>query len=315
MSCALTGTSALRPRRTIDAQLEAFRRRAGARWVTWMEVGRGRDGLRSGQIRSTQDVVPPAGRPVRPTEASATCPSRSATASFERLPHEELTAWSEWLDPSPKTTLRSVELVRAAVVSPPHVLGWLVLALPRAAEPAALRRLRSSARELVDHLRQEAALPDLVPVDTQYLVLAQGRVQFSTPTCHRLIGRQDVGRLLAGCGRDPVMHLDRADVEFVPMHGPAEDAWMGCVHPLRPVALSPAHVLTQAQKRVAERAARGETLLEIADRLGIQHETARCHLREAYRRLSVSNRVELSTAIGTQPQTPAPKPSRYAVNA
>ena len=55
--------------------------------------------------------------------------------------------------------------------------------------------------------------------------------------------------------------------------------------------------LSPAQREVANFAASGATIPEIAVALGRAPETVRTHLREAYTRLGVSNRVELARAL------------------
>ena len=52
-----------------------------------------------------------------------------------------------------------------------------------------------------------------------------------------------------------------------------------------------------AQRETVKYAAAGATLSEIAQALGRKPETVRTHLREAYRRLGVSSRLELARAL------------------
>lgn len=56
-------------------------------------------------------------------------------------------------------------------------------------------------------------------------------------------------------------------------------------------------ILSRAQAMVARRAAEGITIREIARALRRSPDTVRSHLREAYRRLHVANRVELARAL------------------
>ncbi len=58
-----------------------------------------------------------------------------------------------------------------------------------------------------------------------------------------------------------------------------------------------AYRLTRRQREVAELAATGATIEEIARHLGISPHTVRQHLRDAYRLLDVGNRVELARAL------------------
>lgn len=63
-------------------------------------------------------------------------------------------------------------------------------------------------------------------------------------------------------------------------------------------------VLSPRQYEVAEYAAAGATASEISELLQISVHTVRQHLKEAYRRLQVGNRVELSHALENQRQPP-----------
>lgn len=74
----------------------------------------------------------------------------------------------------------------------------------------------------------------------------------------------------------------------------------GSVSPL-PASAS---ALSPAQHRVAELAAAGATVAEVAESLGMACGTVRTHLGRVYERLSVSTRLELARALGA-PFTPA----------
>jgi DNA-binding CsgD family transcriptional regulator len=60
-----------------------------------------------------------------------------------------------------------------------------------------------------------------------------------------------------------------------------------------------AGALTAAERRVAERAATGQTNRAIAEALFVTTKTVELHLRNAYRKLGVSSRGELAGALGT----------------
>lgn len=65
-----------------------------------------------------------------------------------------------------------------------------------------------------------------------------------------------------------------------------------------PADTSPARqALSARQWEVCEYAAAGATVPEIARTTGLSPETVRTHLRTAYRRLGVANRVELANAL------------------
>ena len=86
----------------------------------------------------------------------------------------------------------------------------------------------------------------------------------------------------------------------------------GCVATVYEMQNGDSHakqVLSPRQYEIAEYAAAGATASEISGLLEISVHTVRQHLKEAYRRLQVGNRVELSHALETRAQAePAPVP-------
>lgn len=67
--------------------------------------------------------------------------------------------------------------------------------------------------------------------------------------------------------------------------------------PLRTGRTGSEKLLSNTQIQVARRAADGATLREIARTMGRSPDTVRSHLREVYRRLDVSSRLELARAL------------------
>jgi DNA-binding CsgD family transcriptional regulator len=63
------------------------------------------------------------------------------------------------------------------------------------------------------------------------------------------------------------------------------------------VATELLHLLTPAQRAIALRTARGESLPRIAKALGISYATARVHLRDVYRRVGVHDRADLRARL------------------
>jgi DNA-binding NarL/FixJ family response regulator len=72
----------------------------------------------------------------------------------------------------------------------------------------------------------------------------------------------------------------------------------------RTVALTGPDALTPAERRVAERAAAGQTNRAIAQALFVTTKTVELHLRNAYRKLGVRSRGELHRTLDTAPSTP-----------
>jgi DNA-binding CsgD family transcriptional regulator len=71
----------------------------------------------------------------------------------------------------------------------------------------------------------------------------------------------------------------------------------------RTTALSGPAALTPAERRVAERAAAGQSNRTIAEALFVTTKTVELHLRNAYRKLRVSSRRDLPRALDDAPQT------------
>lgn len=81
----------------------------------------------------------------------------------------------------------------------------------------------------------------------------------------------------------------------------------GCVATVYEMQKGDSHakqLLSPRQYEIAEYAAAGATASEISRILEISVHTVRQHLKEAYRRLQVGNRVELSHALEARAQTP-----------
>jgi DNA-binding CsgD family transcriptional regulator len=70
----------------------------------------------------------------------------------------------------------------------------------------------------------------------------------------------------------------------------------------RTTALTGPDALTPAERRVAERAAAGQTNRVIAEALFVTTKTVELHLRNAYRKLGVRSRGELDGALDTSPE-------------
>lgn len=71
------------------------------------------------------------------------------------------------------------------------------------------------------------------------------------------------------------------------------------VRPAPPLAALIGHQLSPRLREAAEYASAGATAREIATAMGISHETVRGYLKDVYRVLGVSNRVELARSLGT----------------
>jgi DNA-binding CsgD family transcriptional regulator len=74
----------------------------------------------------------------------------------------------------------------------------------------------------------------------------------------------------------------------------ADHAVLVTCQPLKAPRVSAFSMLSPSQRVVAAYAARGETLQDIAGRLGRSAETVKSHLRQVYLRLEISSRAELA---------------------
>ena len=86
----------------------------------------------------------------------------------------------------------------------------------------------------------------------------------------------------------PPVHL-----RFVPLENDDGDRTLVTVVPTRPELAEALELLTPAQQIVAEFAAAGATVAEIATAIDRSPETVRTHVKEIYRRLSICTRLEL----------------------
>ena len=70
----------------------------------------------------------------------------------------------------------------------------------------------------------------------------------------------------------------------------------------RRIALSGVESLTPSERRVAEFAASGPTNREIAQALFVTQRTIEVHLTSIYRKLGISSRSQLATALADSPR-------------
>ncbi len=120
----------------------------------------------------------------------------------------------------------------------------------------------------------------------------------------------DRGQVLFGCAQTAAWRAEVEDAVLEPglhcgvrvearsMEGPSGRAWLLAVGSPPPLARAADASLSDTQRKVADYAAAGATVPEIARSLSSSGETVRTHLREVYRRLGVSCRVELVRALG-----------------
>lgn len=179
--------------------------------------------------------------------------------------------------------------VRVRVVaSERRVFGLVVL--------IGARRLRAKERPLVELDR--AVLRIRAWVET---------TEARAPA-HLVVGER--GQVLFGCREAEVWRAEVDDgvlerglrcgvqVDEERIHGPGGEARLLVLGPPPPLARAADASLSETQRRVADYAAAGATIPEIARSLSSSEQTVRTHMREVYRRLGISCRVELVRALG-----------------
>lgn len=91
--------------------------------------------------------------------------------------------------------------------------------------------------------------------------------------------------------------LDRSQVHSIRLNGAQDVLYLASVVPLQAPRMKPAAMLTPRQREVAEYAAVGATVHEIAETLDISANTIKHHLKNIYDRLGIGSRVELARLI------------------
>lgn len=166
----------------------------------------------------------------------------------------------------------------------------------------ALERLIDPVRALVAGAsRFESEQPGVTP--PCYAILdADGRCEHATETACALLDRERL-QVLAGLVRgldagsvaaSPTVFWGGVELRVVRLDGEDGVRYLAVIDRAAVPRLSVLHRMTPRQRAVAEYAAAGATLDEIARALGIGRETAKSHLERVYRVLEVASRAELA---------------------
>lgn len=190
-----------------------------------------------------------------------------------------------------------------------RVIAWLgALATKENAFDARLVRRaeailpRLSARlRVADRMRRECT-PSL-PGD--FVATCDGAIEQASSLGRAWLALPDIAAALspllklADASRDEahVFHLGGATLRLVRTDGASGARYLGHLDPVTPLTCPPVSTLTDAQLGVARYAASGATVNEIGRTLGIAAGTVRVHLRAAYERLGVANRIELAREL------------------
>jgi DNA-binding CsgD family transcriptional regulator len=152
------------------------------------------------------------------------------------------------------------------------------------------------------HCLARRGLPD----ETAHLLLrAGGEVEYASRGADVWLKRPGIQRALSrrvrelDRRREPRLSapLEAAEAQVVRLRTSEGIRYLVCLKPSQLIRRAADTLLTPAQLRVAQLAAVGATVSEIAQELNRSAETVRSHLAQVYRRLRTSNRVELARAL------------------
>jgi DNA-binding CsgD family transcriptional regulator len=164
----------------------------------------------------------------------------------------------------------------------PRIRGLSLRVLAATREPRQRPAILTEAVELLqvsgDQLELARTLTDLSHVYQEL-----GDDNRARMTVHRAT------HLARGCGAEPMLHRALRFDRAVVCEQPASD--------VAPSAVSGSGMLSDAERRVAALAAVGNTNREIAGKLFITVSTVEQHLTSTYRKLNVSRRIDLPTAL------------------
>lgn len=165
-----------------------------------------------------------------------------------------------------------------------------------------LRRVSASIRSALVHA--EALSNAASPQEACDLVLdTQGRVELASVSAAPILEHPEREPMLAQWvrdverGREPLRVLAGMSVHWSRLSGSMGSRYLLHLEPAEAVTLLPAVGLSRTQRAVAEYAAAGAHVREIAEVLGVAPTTVRTHLRAVYTTLEVANRAELARAL------------------
>lgn len=192
---------------------------------------------------------------------------------------------------------RNHEVWGGLISADDKVFGWLGLLGPPPLEAAAgWEAARSAVLEVEAHARRLPAEPaTLVLTPTGAVALGAGAIAewMAVQTL-----REALAQLHAAPGSAGVLRGLRVACTARPMHGVAGEHLLVELRAIPPLAAPAAAQLSAVQAAVAEYAAAGATVVEIAAAIHRSPETVRTHLKRVYRALGVASRVELAAALG-----------------
>lgn len=174
---------------------------------------------------------------------------------------------------------------------------------------------RNDRRRLTPHIERissslltaDSLIRDPMPrTPGAYVVMrASGEVDYASAVGHDWLTREDfadalgelIRELVVEGKQETVIVLRQAETRVLRLDGGGELRFLVKLAPAAPLRASIDNTLSPVQRQIAQFAASGATVAQIAETLQRSAETVRHHLKEAYSRLGVSSRLELARTL------------------
>lgn len=194
--------------------------------------------------------------------------------------------------------------LRMLIYDGDRFVAWLGLSREEGAAPFTRSEIAQldEVRESLVSLAIAASVADAPSAealqDAFVTLTPEGQVESASPSARAHLSR-GLRRELADHVRrldddtPPVVMWEGIAVRVVRLDGGGRVRYLAALRPTGPIASSLVR-LTESQYRIAELAAAGATVPEVARDLSISNHTVRQHLKAIYRRLDIGARVELA---------------------
>lgn len=197
--------------------------------------------------------------------------------------------------------------IRALLYDGDLFLGHIALARPT---PYSAAEIASLNRDLIPQLKhaliaRRALTTGLAGAEAVCLLRPDGSIEHASATAAAWLDserRSWLRRLILDAEHHRAFAPISGPLEMrhSVVHGISGHRHLLSLAPWPALREAPKNRLTPRQRDVAERAALGATLNEIAEDLGLSSHTARQHLKAAYKTLDVHNRVELARRLASE---------------
>lgn len=189
-----------------------------------------------------------------------------------------------------------------------RLVGWICCFRTRGSAPfkvAQRRLLQPLVQPIVDALAAADRMQADALAPADLVVRPDGTVEHASAAANEWLADESFVRALrvhvraldSGAEPGTLGPLSTADARTVRLDGASGVRYLVNVVRASPFRLPSAGALTMREQQVADAAAAGATVVEIARSLGSRPETVRSQLKEVYRKLGVASRVELVRAL------------------